>query len=532
MHHFALLLLLGITLYSPPGIAKILHSDWNLKTDYERLFYCSGKMIPFYGHHYVTTQDVGDTVYAPVDDTINLYCSSELYESLKKKLNVFAARKQKEGKTRHKPALDLMNRADAAYHFISSGDSRFPANNRGSIDATVNSFREFQQGKIPGTGHSLSFSFDNELLWGNQTLFLKPYMDLHVTPQLDDFRDYRVTIHEGYGLFYIKPLSVFLGRGVLALGQGQYGGLIFSENGRPLDYLLVTHKNPITFPSILHYLGKWRFKLLFANLGPERTFPWSFVTGPVISWRPHQKIELNLIHVFEFGGDGSQDLSPVEGMREFLSFIPSVGISEGGSNKITEANFRLLFPRFMGLQAYLAYAADDGNLFQGVNALKKHLLHNSSYQVGAYFLCFLGSCINDVRIEGTFTGHIAYRHGEFLTGWTLNQNIMGDPLGPDASRLLLAWGHPWSDKTKSELNFKWQDRDSNFYTVSPDGTRASVAADGPAEKRMTWYLRQYLYLRSFQLTLQTGYEFIENYQFVNSNNKNSFFEGVTLSKDF
>lgn len=526
------IIFLFFLLFSFSAKAKIITSDWPYLKIYEKLISCGVISPPFYGQRLWSEKRIYKAIKTAKTSQNHSYCSDKTLAVL---FDQIAAFEKKEDIIQKKSFYaNWLRNVEAEYFFLSGGDTNYSNNNSGLINAIINTFRENQQGRLLGIGHNISFHTEHELRWKTLkfTGFLEPRADLLFHNKLQNIDDYRLTLHQGYAFFDLWKLQILIGRVPLIWGQGQYGGLLFSENARPLDHLQITH-HPFQFPWLFKHLGKWKFSYIFGTLGPEQFFPWTMFTGLSIGLKPIEELEFNLSHVIHFGGESSPDLDFQTGVQEFFGFIPFISqSSKGGSNKLTSLNARFFLSKLWGFQGYVEYFMDDSNLSGGLQALKKHFFHNSSYKVGLYLTRFLNSIDDSLRLDFTSTAPIAYRHGPFQSGWTINQNIIGDALGPDGLAISLQWQHDWSTTQKTILQTQWINRNSDRYSVTPDGLRVSVSNPQPNETRLPLeviYKHDFLH---FTLDTSLGYEYTHNYQFIQDNSQNTLFFGLKLRKDF
>lgn len=513
-----LFFLLCVSIFSEQNAyAQMIEPNSQVFVFYRKLISCGVIRDAFYGQHDWTEQEVRAKVSSL--STVESKCSADDVESWKN----FILNKIPERKKRVQ--LDALKEAQFRYSYLPGGDTRYTNNNRGVIDAIANTFREGQQGRLLGVGNQIDLMSQHRFFWGDQSFVLAPRFSLLFSKNLNSYDDALVTLDQGYGLFEFWKLRALVGRSNIPWGQGHDGGMIFSSNARNIDHLYLTHKNPFRLPFFLKHLGQWKWSYVFGNLGPDQFFPWTSFTGFSLSLKPATMIEIGLSHIFEFGGRGSNDLSPTNGLREFFGFVPAFGISNSsglGSNKLTSVQARLNFPSFMAGQAYFEYFMDDSNVGQ-FDGWAKHFAHNSSYKLGVLFDCFFESCRDSVRLEFTRNSPIAYRNGEFLSGWSLNQQILGHPAGPDSNRFLVSWNRDWNELWQSRLDLILTWRESNQYVLSADGLHAFVSVDGAEENRKTLQAFLARSLGDFELSFLGGYEFIKNRGFVLGQNLHSGF---------
>lgn len=510
-------LLLALFIIPSVSQAKRIDADWPLRVDYERLVACEVLDKPFYGQRTWETQKIAEQVMA-IDLSIKPgRCSSEQTELILDRLMTWAQKQYRSDDSQVK--LNPIERVKGSYDYISGGDSLYTANGRGSINATINTFRENQNGRLLGVGHQLSIQTDHALLYKKQYAFVRPQFDVLFKGDLSEVDDYRITVDQAY--LHLEGFNIGLDMGRLPViwGQGEYGGLLFSQNSRSLDHMQLYNVDPFRMPWIFKHLGEWKFSFLFGNLGPKQFFKYTWFTGGSIGVKPTKFLEFNISHALQFGGQGAPNMTFGTGVQEFFGFIPFVAqTGKIGGNKLTELNMRFFAP-WMGMQGYFTYFMDDANTGSG-RAIKKHFLYNSSYQAGLYFLCFLNSCKDSLRVEYTNSTHIAYRSGTFLNGWTQNQNIIGHNLGPDGQGIFLSWDRQWTNDYNHRFQVQYFSREQKSYIVSPDGLTVTTVTNGPAEKRLSLYSGHELKWKESLFNLGVGYEHIQDYRFVGGQSKN------------
>jgi hypothetical protein len=121
----------------------------------------------------------------------------------------------------------------------------------------------------------------------------------------------------------------------------------------------------------------------------------------------------------------------------------------------------------------------------------------------------LGSLSDSLRIEGTLTAPIAFRHSEFANGWTINNKIIGDSLGPDGARVLLSWSHDWEHLGKpweTTLSGWWEMTDNNSYAYPAAYNGTTTITDlGPNENRWVFDLQHQFRWENWSLKADLAY---------------------------
>ncbi|MCP5463736.1 MAG: hypothetical protein H7A33_01795 [Deltaproteobacteria bacterium] len=495
------------------------------QNDLERLVSC-GVLPDLFFSQRVWDEDA--IAQALSQRTTNGVCSEEL-------VNAIIARLPKEMvSSRDRDALLLtpVRQVGARYQFTEDTDTTYFAGVGRDINAVFQSSRENKKGALLGVGHQLDLYAMHEAAYKFFDLYAATRASLLLNADLKNLDDWQLTLDEAYAKIDLGPLYLLAGRGHLLWGQGQSGGFIFTDNARARDQVLVSHDKAFALPWFFRHLGKWKASFLFGTLGPESFFPWEMFTGMALSLKPSSHFELSLAHVLQFGGQGSRNLSVGQGAQEFFGFIPFVSqTSRLGSNKLTELGFRWMMPEWKQMHLSFDYFMDDANLSSKAG-LKKHFTHNSSYKIGLSFLCVTNNCQDALRFEFATTSPIAYTNGEFLEGWTLNQNVIGDSLGPDGVRLQALWERRWDDHWSHAFRIHYTERSANTYLVSGNGLNVSIRTDRAEEKRTGFFIKpSYHWL---QWTVSSGFllEHIKNYGFVAGRQEVGAQFALDLSYDF
>lgn len=508
--------------------AKLITSDWHALKSYEKIISCFSNEKPFYGQRSWTEQSIADHLKR-LSAAPSPLCPAEQVDDLFRKVRNALPRATDQS-TSNLIFLPIRNVA-IDYAYLHTGFSSFVQNTVGGIDANIDTFREYKRGDLWGAGHDFKIVTEHELRWNplHLTFFLRPQADLLMTKTFG-YENVRLNLSEANLVYESPSLTFIAGRSPLVWGQSEYGGFLFSENARALDHIQATNSRPFRLPWIFKVLGRWKTSFVFGTLGPKQRYPWTLFTGLSLGLKPTQNSEINLSHAFEFGGEGANSISFFQGIREFFGFIPSLSqTSRLGVNKISSLHGRYHFDKFMGLQTYAEYAMDDSNVTGGLRALKKHFTYNSSYKIGLYFIRPFESLSDDLRIELAKTAPLAYRHGEFSSGWTINENILGDPLGPDGTSVTLSWGHTWTDQYSTVLRHHLKRRDSDSYALSADGYSAFVTQDGLSESRTGIDLTNQIALSNTLLKVGIGYEWVKNRGFITQNQSHYYINmGVNI----
>ncbi len=148
--------------------------------------------------------------------------------------------------------------------------------------------------------------------------------------------------------------------------------------------------------------------------------------------------EFGVDHVIMFGGRGNDSYS-LDGLsrpRDRLQYRQS----HFGANTHSQAGIwlKIRFPELRGLLVYQEMLGDD-NLTAEIPASAVSTVPGVSYRGGLYLPYVTSDGRTDLRFEYAILEPNYATHGDSLY-WTNNGNLMGDPMGPNASEIDLQLG--------------------------------------------------------------------------------------------
>lgn len=381
-----------------------------------------------------------------------------------------------------------------------------------AIDAYYSPLTEYRLGRTIHPGSQIDFSSEH---WARLTR----YTSLYVSPllQLNYFNDggpqnYVPSLHQGYVSSRWGNTQIDIGRRELLWGQSRSGGFILSDNPRPIDALTIS--NPIPFD--FERFGKFRYSFFLGNLGPEQSLPYPFLTGAKITYQPIEHFQFSIVRTLMLGGEGSPSISILDGIKEFFGarrqreFDPSSG-RVNLSNSLSGFEMRGSLPFLRNLNLYSEIVFDDFTVEKAWKSLKQ--------DTGI----LLGAEAGAIDKEGAWAGaleyrrtsDILYRHDVWQSGWVLNRHVMGDPLGSNGESLHTIIRKRFSNnRTLLRNDFFFEVLKSDVYTRSGTGGR-DLIANGTNEYRIrNLFLIEHELSRSLSVQIQTGYEFIQNFNFI------------------
>lgn len=253
--------------------------------------------------------------------------------------------------------------------------------------------------------------------------------------------------------------------GQAPLGPGMPGGTLLSANARPFRALSLGADTAFTLPWLFRYVGRVQAELLVADLGASnQIYAHSKLAVYKVTISPTPNIELAAGMMDEFGGHGAPPLSFRNRTADLFPFLTWLkkGADKQASNKIAPVDVRVRIPALRGATAYWELSLDDFD----ARRVKSMLWEDSGH--------LFGLSLPRLRDDGTlaldaFYQHTSlrlYEHGQFQSGITYREQILGSPLGPNGESLTgaLAW-RPTATRTV-RLVLTGERRDPSPYTTT------------------------------------------------------------------
>lgn len=277
--------------------------------------------------------------------------------------------------------------------------------------------------------------------------------------------------------------------------------------------------------------GAQKISFIYADLGPEQNFPHAYLSGFKWSLQPLSFIEVGFTFLTQSGGEGSPPASFGERVKDVLpvgQLLDQGQIQIG--NKFGGFELRFRIPTAQGLEIYLEGAWDD--------TPDERLIKDTGFllDAGAYIVGFYAPRLNNVgtlglRLELHYLGPRLYRHSQFISGWTLNQFLLGDNLGPDANGVYFWFDWEIDSQNRLVFNPVYESRSGDLYgPTSGKGTRHIKIADLPNERRYRLVTEWYYQLKDLPMILRVilGYERVQNFNFTAGNDLNNFLGRVNF----
>jgi hypothetical protein len=361
------------------------------------------------------------------------------------------------------------------------------------------------------------------------SLFFHPRLQLQF-PNESGSEENRAFIQELYGTVTAFNTQFDIGRKPMQWGQSRYGGVMFSNNARPIDSIQLTNPTPWQ----IKYLGLFKYTFFFGTLGPEQNFSNTQISGGKLSFMPASFLEFAIARSIIFGGTGSPEASALDIFKEFFGyrgeerFNPITPVSNK-SNSITGFELRSIIPPLRGLNLYGEFYFDDFTLSYPLRSL----IQDTAITLGIYLPRLDDSGSLRLRVEGRKTTSIMFKHSTWIDGWSLNNLILGDSLGADAESLHVSLTKVLNPSLSLYNYFTFERIDSDDYGRERNSEIGRfIEVNGPPE----WRIRDvvsldYKWNHWLSTTFNLGYEHIKDFNFTPGASRNDFLIQALMTFD-
>lgn len=249
----------------------------------------------------------------------------------------------------------------------------------------------------------------------------------------------RARLLDAEAVLSIGNLALSFGQEQMWWGVGHFGALSQGDNAPPFPALRFQDIHPSYLPGFLRYLGPFRFQVFLGQLDGDRYFAHPWIDGQIVAFKPLPDFEFGFTHAIMFGGRFNDMYSP-SGF-----FGRAIGLSTGSqtlgnTNSRAGAFLKFRFPSLRNLEVYQEMLGED-NRSGPVGRLEP--FKAVSYLGGFYLPRLTADGLTDLRFEYAILEPNYSTHDDSLY-WTYDDMLMGDPLGPNASRIDLQVGR-WFD---------------------------------------------------------------------------------------
>jgi len=402
------------------------------------------------------------------------------------------------------------------FNYLNQRPAFFPSNNGfGGINAVNRSLVENRGGRHYQTGINLSFE---TMHW----MRLGKYFSVQAEPRFqiqgvqgNEKADNNVFAQRLNGRFTWNKLDLEVGRDSLNWGPSGMGGLVFSNNARPLDFIKLSSVMPFYYPFFFKKLGINEWSLVVANLGPEQKFKDSWLVAYKNSNRGSKYLEVGISQTLVIGGDGAPPLSFGSSVAEFFG-------AGTHARESSDRNFAVevigTLPQARGINFYAELHFEDFDRNLSV------LFGDDLSLLGGVYLPRLNdSGTLDLRVEYRRLSKRYSRHQEFSDGVTENRFLIGDPLGPDAYGVSVDMNYDLNRDTLLTWSLRFAQRNGDIYNIfeNGDGVEGSVTRlSRPVESRFRAMAAvRHQFNPHVVARLGLGLEQVHNFNFLPNNDQ-------------
>jgi hypothetical protein len=270
----------------------------------------------------------------------------------------------------------------------------------------------------------------------------------------------RDRIVSGAAVVSFGNVALSFGNEQMEWGVGHYAQLSQSANASAFPALRLQNVHPTHLPSFLRYLGPFRWQAFFGQLDSGRAFSSPWIDGEIVAFKPLPTFEFGFTHTIMFGGQGNDTYSAAGFFGRATGFATGSPLGANTNTRVS-AFARMRFPRLRGTQLYGEILGEDFYQPLGHNTSLKLPFKGPSYQVGVYLPRLTRDGLTDARLEWALLDKEYSIHNDPLY-WTYDGRLMGDPLGPDAQRVDLAFGRWFGLRYKAGVDGYYELRQPGY----------------------------------------------------------------------
>jgi hypothetical protein len=273
---------------------------------------------------------------------------------------------------------------------------------------------------------------------------------------------------QGLGSAVVASLGNFaisFGTEEMRWGTGHFAALAQSDNASPFPALRLQNIHPTLLPWIFRYLGEFRSQIFFGQLDGDRYFAHPWIDGELFSFKPLPDFEIGFTHTIDFGGVHNDNYSTPGFLGRATGFATGSPVG-ANTNSRGGVYLKFYFPSFRNLEVYQEILGED-NLTKELPPIGRGLPFLAvSYQGGFYLPRLTADGRTDLRFEYALLEPNYSVHSDSLY-WTYEGQLMGDPLGPNASEVDLQIGR-WLDlRDKLSADFFYTEEAPGYDTNGP-----------------------------------------------------------------
>jgi hypothetical protein len=270
----------------------------------------------------------------------------------------------------------------------------------------------------------------------------------------------RLSLLRGEAVADFGNFAVSFGEHEMSWGTGYFGSLSQGDNARPFPALRVESVHPSYLPGFLRYLGPFRHEIFFGQLDhfrpfaaprgiTSRSYPYPWLSGQIIVFKPLSTFEFGITHVIMFGGRNNNHYG-LAGFWGRATGLATGSPASGNTNSQAGFTTKFYLPNLRNSYLYLDVLGED-NLTLEVPKIGGALPFAAvSYQGGIFVPRVTADGLTTARLEFIDTSQRYGFHSDSLY-WAYKDRLMNNPIGPNAFQLNVGVGRWLSDSIKIDV---------------------------------------------------------------------------------
>lgn len=284
-------------------------------------------------------------------------------------------------------------------------------------------------------------------------------LSFHIDPEIRfSGSDSVLLANKAYGTFSFSKLDIEFGKDSQWWGPGHHGSILLSNNTEPMTILKLSNPQPVFLPSVLKYLGLFKFVFFATKLENDRAVSNPSLWGMRINFKPNPYIELGINRTALLGGEGRPE-NLKTWAKSFLGKDENIAETGGTGDQRGGIDLKLTIPfRWQPFQLYAEIAGEDEANF---------LPSKEAYLGGVYLPRILNMERLDFRFEYTTTHvgrqpNVWYNHSIYKSGYTYKGKIIGHHTGTDSEDFFLQLQYLFTESGSGQISVSYDREKHNL----------------------------------------------------------------------
>jgi len=277
----------------------------------------------------------------------------------------------------------------------------------------------------------LSLVRDGDFFVEGETLALDASLRLRFDRSAVTLRPITLVARGGIG-----NVRLTLGREPLSWGPERAGGLLISNNARPLDQLRLESDSPWRLPGFLDRIGVFNLVWFLGRLDdPGRSdYPNPWLTGTRLSYAPFPWLALGASRTVMLGGEGNPYIITWSSLKDlFLGVNENRDLGDNVNN--TDQKASVDWSVYLWPLARHVPVLDGGRLYgryAGEDSPQNGPLPSAPGTTYGLELVLLGVLLRAEASRVIDDSNVWYRHNVYTDGYTYRGRVLGHPMDGDA----------------------------------------------------------------------------------------------------